>query len=95
MPPSTFVVITPNEFLLLGVHRDNGTSLLQEAANLAIQMLKLSVAIGMSRSFLQSFYVGLQAVSNFCQQSRHRIMADPITLLGQGISQFPCAFTCP
>src|ERR1700674_4165331 len=52
----------PHQLLLLGIHRDDRLTLLQEASDLLVDMLKLSIAIRMRRAF-QGLGVCLQAIA--------------------------------
>src|SRR5271165_5717231 len=59
LSPPVFEV--PHQLFLLGIHRDDRLTLPQEASDLAVDMLKLSVPIRMRRAF-QSLGVCLQAI---------------------------------
>jgi hypothetical protein len=66
-----------HQLLLFGVHGDNRLAPSQAPLHLPVQMLKLSVAVGMIRPFF-GLAVGLQAVAQRVQQIRHHLMTDPM-----------------
>src|ERR1700740_2229924 len=68
----------PHQLLLLGIHRDDRLTLPQEASDLAVDMLKLSIAIRMRRAF-QSLGVCLQAIAQLMQQLGNQTVADAVT----------------
>src|SRR5246127_2376125 len=84
----------PHQLLLLGIHRDDRLTLPQEASDLAVDMLKLSIAIRMRRAF-QSLGVCLQAIAQLVQQLGHQTVADAVTTTAQFLGQFAHAFASP
>ena len=82
MPFATAVLEIPHQFLLFRVDRDHRLPTLLEARRLGVDVLELSIAIGMLVAFAR-LAVGLQAVAGFVQQPRHRTIADPMALTGQ------------
>src|SRR6202034_398684 len=64
-----------DHLLLLGVHRNHGVVAAQTPLYLPVQMLKLSVAVGVVGALLR-LPVGLQTVAQFMQQIGHNLMAD-------------------
>ena len=59
---SASVLEVPYQLLLLGIDRDDWLTLLEEASDLAVDMLKLSIAIRMRGAF-QSLGVCLKAIA--------------------------------
>src|SRR5215469_3395818 len=78
-----------------GVHRNHGIAPPQELPNVAVEVLKLPVAIGMVGAFLQGLQVGLQAVTHLGQQPAYGIGADPMAFLRQDLRQLPGALASP
>src|SRR5208282_1529959 len=76
----------PHQLLLLGIHRDDRLTLPQEVSDLAVDMLKLSIAIRMRRAF-QSLGVCLQAIAQLVQQFGHQTVADAVTTSAQFLGQ--------
>src|SRR4029077_19646885 len=66
----------------------------QEASNLAVDMLKLSIAIRMRRAF-QSLGVCLQAIAQLVQQLGHQTVADAVTTTAQFLGQSAPALASP
>ena len=84
----------PDQFLLFRVHRDNRLALSLKELNLLVNLLKLSVAIGMLFSFAR-FTIGLQAISRFVQQLGNRARPDGMIFLRQFLGQAIRTLTCP
>src|SRR4029077_15788610 len=84
----------PHQLLLLGIYRDDRLTLLEEASDLLVDMLKLSIAIRMRRAF-QSLGVCLQAIAYLVQQLSHQTVADRVTTPAQFLGQFAHALASP
>src|SRR5271165_1887403 len=94
LSPPVFEV--PHQLFLLGIHRDDRLTQPQEASDLAVDMLKLSVPIRMRRAF-QSLGVCLQAIAQLVQQLGHQTVADAVTTTAQAqfLGQFAHALASP
>ncbi len=84
----------PHQLLLLSIDRDDRLTLPQEASDLAVDMLKLSIAIRMRRAF-QSLGICLQAIAQLVQQLGHQTVADAVTTTAQLLGQFAHALASP
>jgi hypothetical protein len=73
--------LSPNSFFLVSTGGDQLT-LPQEASDLAVDMLKLGIAIWTRRAF-QSLRVCLQAIAQFVQQLGHQTVTDAVTATAQ------------
>ena len=70
-----FIAEISHQLFLLGVHRDHGQAPPQTPFHFPVQMLKLSIAIGMIRPFLR-FAIALQAIAQRVKQIRDYLMTD-------------------
>ena len=93
-PFSPAVLEFPEDFLLLGIDRDDRLSTILEGHDASVDVLKLGVAVGVVLAFLR-FPIALQAVASRSQQAPHGAWADRMSLMGQFVSQLRCALTCP
>ena len=93
-PRSPAILEPPHQFLLLGVHRDRRLAALQLGRDRLVDVLELRIPIGMTGP-LQRLAVGLQAVFQVMQQSRHQRVADLIALRVQFLGQATRALAGP
>jgi len=62
-PPLTPSILEiTHEFFLFSVNRDNGVPALLEYGNLIVDVIELSISVGMMRTF-SCFLIGLQAIA--------------------------------
>ena len=76
------IVVVADQFLLLGIHRDDRQPLPQVLLDAGIDMAKLRIAIRMLRT-LFGLAITLQAVVEIVQNLRHLGVADRMTLVRQ------------
>ena len=84
----------PEQFLLLGVDRNDRRARRQPALHDRIDMAELVVAIRMLGAFFL-LPVGLEAVVQRAQQLRHLRVAHWMPLACQRLRQHPCALASP
>ena len=84
----------PDQFLLFGVHRDDGLPPPVEAAHRLVDVLELGIAVGVRGAFAR-LAVGLQAVPRLLQQGGHGAVGDRMVLPGQFLRQLGGAFARP
>ena len=84
----------PDQFFLLGVHRNRGLTTLLKVLHLSIEMFKLRIPIWVIRTFLR-FAIALQTVAHGMQQASHRAGTDGMTLGRQRARQFSGTFAEP
>ena len=89
-----FFLIVPEQFLLLGVHRNHRRSGRQGPLHLGVDMTELRIAVRMIRAFL-SLPVTLQALILVAQKLRHFFMTDRMLLPSQLSCQIPSTLTDP
>ncbi len=93
-PLPAAVVVVSQQFLLLGVHGNDGRRLGQGPLDLRVDVAELRVAVGMVLALL-GFAVALQAVALLAQQLRDLHVTDRVLLPGQLRGQSPRAFANP
>ena len=93
-PLPAAVVVVSQQFLLLGVHGDDGRPLGQSPLDLRVDMAELRVAVGMVLAFFR-LAVALQAVALLLQQLRDFHVTDRVLLPGQLRGQGPRALANP
>jgi hypothetical protein len=69
------IAVIPDQFPLLGVHRDHGLVPLLEPSDAAIDVPELGVAIGMVAPLL-GLAIGREAIADLLEQARDGVMAD-------------------
>jgi hypothetical protein len=94
VPFTPAVLEIPEDFLLFGIDRNRRVVPILETSHLVVDVLKLSVAVRVLRSFTR-FAVTLQAVIGRVQQPSHRRIADRMALIGQFAGQGPRALAGP
>src|SRR6266540_675391 len=70
MPLSTPIFIASNQFILLGIHRNNRLTSPHELPDLLVEVLKLGIPILVIAPLLDAFGVGLQTVVELAQYLR-------------------------
>jgi hypothetical protein len=91
---SASVVVLPDQFLLLGVHRDDRLARGEEAPAGPVDVPELGIAVGVLLPF-QGLGVGLQAVAEVVEQLPDEAVADRESLLDQGLGQVTGALASP
>jgi hypothetical protein len=94
MPFLAWILEFSDQFLLFCVYRDHGLLLLLKRSHLPVDVLELSIAVGVRRTF-PHLAVGLQAVTTLLQQHRHGTIRDRMVLLRQFLGQFGSALAGP
>jgi hypothetical protein len=74
------------EFPLLGIHRDHGLLPPLELLDPPVDVLELSIAVGMPFPFA-GLAIGLKAVIPLFQQTTDRVVTDPMTQTNQFVSE--------
>ena len=93
-PLLAFISKVSNQFLLLGVHRNDWPSLGYCSAHLAVDVLELSIPIWMILPLL-SLAVALQAVAHVPKELGHFLVADRMPTKRQFSSQRSGALAGP
>jgi len=88
------VLAVADQFLLLGVDRDRRLSVRLKRLDLRVDVLELRIPVGMAGAF-PGLAVGLQAEAELRQQPAHQLVADPESLLVQGLRQMTLALAHP
>ena len=91
---SATVLEVADQFLLLGIHRNDRLPSALEGLHLRIDVLELGVPIRVRRP-LAGLAVGLQAVAQLFQQICHQFVADLVALVVEFVSQFTHALAGP
>src|SRR5262249_13007570 len=84
----------PDQLLLLRVHRDHRLAAPEELEHAIVDVLELQIAIGMGRTLVR-LTIGLEAVFQLLEQSRHGPGADAMTLELQLAGQISRTLTGP
>jgi hypothetical protein len=91
-PPGVLEI--PDQFLLLRVHGHDRLSPPLERTDLLGDVLELSIPVGVGVAF-PVLAVDLEVVTRRLEQPSHRLMADPVALINQGLRQISCALSGP
>src|SRR3984957_16356941 len=83
-----------DQLLLLGIHRDNRLSAPHASIGGRVDALKLSVAIGVSRTFAALAH-RLEAIAEVIQQPTHRRRTHRPSLRAQSSGELRSALACP
>ena len=94
LPFSPAIPEIPDQFLLLGVDRDDRLLMLQETIRRGIEVLKLRVAIEVRRAFM-ALPRRLQAIAQIVEEPAHCRRADAPSLLRQRGRQFRATLAGP
>ncbi len=81
-PFATAVREILDQFLLFRIYRDHGLTVSLERLDPGIDLLKLSIAVGVGCRY-PSLAIGLEAVTQLVKQRRHRPLTDLMALAGQ------------
>jgi hypothetical protein len=93
-PFSPGVLEIPDQFLLLRVDRHDGSSSSLERTDLLGDVLELSIPVGVGGPF-PGLAIDLEVVTRLLEQPGHRLMADPMALIDEGLRQISCALAGP
>jgi len=88
------ILVIADQFLLLGVYRDDRLAAPLERAHPAVDILELRVAVGVVRTLL-GLTVDLQVVAQVVQQTRYRLVTHRVALADQRLGQVADTFTSP
>src|SRR5262249_56876408 len=88
------VLVIADQFLLLGIDRDDRLAAPLERPDLAVDVLELGVAVGVILPLLR-LAVGLQVITELRQEARHRLMADVMPQGAEGLGEVACALARP
>src|SRR3984885_11406642 len=91
---ATAILEVANGFLLLGVDRDHRLAGSLERLHLGIDVLELSVTVGMAGAFAR-LRIGLQAEAQTLQQSTNQLLARAEAQVGQRRGQMALALAHP
>src|ERR1700737_4097789 len=94
LPLVAAVAVVSYQFLLFCVHRNDRQPLLQELLGLGMDILKLSIAVGMLFA-LQGLDVTLQTIPHLMEKLGHLSVADTIPLPLQLLGQMACTLAGP
>src|SRR3990172_10729687 len=93
-PLTAWVLVIPDQLLLLRVHGDDRSAPGQRPADLIIDVLELRVAVGMIRAFLR-LPVPLEAVVHRAKELCNLLMADRMVLAREFRRERPRALARP
>ena len=94
MPFTPAILERANQFLLLGVHRDDRLATLLKLHHRGVDQLKLGIAVGMSGAFF-CLAIALQTVAIRIQHPPYRAGTDGVSNLLQFLGQVSGAFARP
>ncbi len=94
LPLPTSILEPPNQFLLLGVHRNDWETRLLELLNLLGNIMKLRIAVWMFSAFAR-FSVRLHTVAKLIQKRPNSTLTDLVTLSSQFFGQSRCTLAGP
>ena len=80
------ILVVADQFLLLGIHREDRLTTPLERLHLPVDVFKLGIAIGVILAFL-GLAVGLQAVTQVGEEAGYRLMTDVVAETPQSLGQ--------
>ena len=83
-----------DQFLLLGIDRDDRLATPLERSDLAVDVLELGIAVGVILPLL-GLAVGLEVVAGLGQEACDRLMADLMPHRAEGLGEMTCALARP